>query len=124
MVTLTLELDWTYEHFLTYILFVVASADLSVDHDELIEIKTILTTEGISEEEYSKIKDEVLSKLALQSTLRQKETFIKSNKDYFLDCEEKKEQIVSSIEDVIAADLSVDENEFITYRTIKAILLG
>ncbi len=124
MTSLTVELDWTYEHFLTYVLFVVANADLSIDIEELNEIKSIVDEENESDLLYDDIKKEVISKLNLQSDISEKEAFIKTNKDHFLDTEDKKEHIISCIEDVIVSDLNVDENEFVTYRTIKSILLG
>lgn len=124
MTSLTVELDWTYEHFLTYVLFVVANADLSIDIEELNEIKSIVDEENESDLLYDDIKKEIISKLNLQSDISEKEAFIKTNKEHFLDTEDKKEHIISCIEDVIVSDLNVDENEFVTYRTIKSILLG
>lgn len=122
MTSLTIQLDWTYEHFLTYVLFVVANADLSIDVEELKEIQTIIEDDNHSGLDYAVIKKEVVAKLNLQSDISEKEAFIKINKDHFLDCEDKKEHIISCIEDVIVSDLNVDENEFVTYRTIKGIL--
>ena len=86
----TIELDWTYEHFLTYVLFVVAYADLSIDSEELDEIKTIVKGSNTTEVEYYTIREAVLSQLELQNTVSQKEAFIKANKSHFLDSQRKK----------------------------------
>lgn len=124
MTTLTPQSDWTYEHFLTYVLFVVANADLSIDPEELKEIQQIVEEGNESGINYEVIKQEVLSKLSLQGNTSEKEEFIKVNKDHFLDSDDKKEYLISCIEDVIVSDLSVDKKELLTFRTIKGILLG
>ncbi len=122
MATVSIKLNWTFEHFLTYVLFVVAGADMNVDENELSEIKEIITNNNDTTISYEQLADDVKKILMLQPHIEEKEAFIKENKHLFLTNEDKKDFFIDCIENVIVADLHIDEGEFLTYRTIKKSL--
>ena len=122
MTLITVQLDWTYEHYLTYVLFIVAGVDSLISSEELDEIEKIIVSENTSSLSYQKIKEDVSSIISLQKTALEQKNFIKTHKNVFLDSEDKKDHILSCIEDVIASDLSINPNELLTFREIKIII--
>lgn len=121
-VSFTLTQDWKFEDFLTYLLMVVASSDHDVDDEEVIAIRdTVEHLTDTTDEEFEVFLTHV--QLFLQNqTIEEREEFIRAHKSVFIDSEEKRELALKGVEEVILADLNVDEGEMETFRYIKKLI--
>ena len=124
MPTINLELnrDWEPEHFLTFILLYVASSDLSIDDEEISEMETAVK-KHTSVNNFSAVYDQVY--LVFKFLNKDEQTLlISNNKQHYITDEDSLEMTLSCIEEVIMADLSVEDEEAHAYTALKRILRG
>ena len=118
--SLTITKNWEFHHFLTYILLKVGYSDEELTQEEIQEIKS-----SVCNLLYIRSADDIIQEVEpifrLQSSEDQVQ-FIKDHKSIFLTDQEKIDTVLQSIEEVIIADLSVDDDEMAVYRTIKKLV--
>lgn len=120
-VSITIDQEWSFEYFLTYILLHVASSDHHVDEKEMQQINIALQDLTHSDVHFDEIYDDIHVFVEKQSP-QEREAFIKKYKHQFITTENARELVIQGIEEVIMADLNIESDEMDTYRFIKRIL--
>ena len=121
MIDTTLIGDWNKEHFITYICLCVAASDMEIDDSELDEIKNKVQEFLGEDMMYDSLLEEVLNELK-NHTVKDKEDVINMNKNRFFKSAKDREKIIDMVEDVIVADLNIEQSELKLYKMIKNAL--
>lgn len=120
MIAQNLIKNWKIEHALSYVFLSVANSDCDIDKDELLEIKNTLYIYTKSDEITIQFLKEILP-LIQEHDLDEKKEVISLLKSIFF-----KERILSNdvldiIEEIIIADMVVEDHEMQLYHYIKRI---
>lgn len=112
--------DWSIEHALSYVFLSIANSDCDIDAEELLEIKNIIYQYTKSDDitnEYLKI---VLPTIQSHDFERKKE-MISLLKESFFQSPEILTEVLENIEEIIIADMVVEDQEMELFHFIKRL---
>ncbi len=118
MIDTTLIKDWDKAHFIAYICLCVAASDNSIDDSELEETKDKVHDFLGEDMNYDLLMDEVLIELK-NHTLQDKKDVINIKRHKFFKSIEERAKVIDTVEDVIVADLNIEQSELEIYKIVK-----
>lgn len=110
--------NWTIEHALSYVFLSVANSDCDIDKDELIEIKNTLYIYTKSDEVTIQFLKEILP-LIKEHDLDKKKEIISLLKEFFFQGRDISNDVLEIIEEIIIADMVIENHEMQLYHYIK-----
>jgi len=118
MIDTSLIKDWDKAHFMAYICLCVAASDNSIDDSELEETKNKVH-EFLGEDiDYDRLMNEVMLELKNHS-LQDKKDVINMKRNKFFTTKEERFRVIDTVEDVIVADLNIEQSELEIYKILK-----
>lgn len=119
-ISIDINREWELEHFLTFILLYVASSDLSIDEEEISEME-VAVKKYTPVQDFLKVYNDAYDVFKFLTT-DERTALITKNKSTFVSDDESMAMILTCVEEVIMADLSVEDEEAHTYTALKRIL--
>jgi len=113
--------NWDYRHFLAYMYIAVANSDYEISEADLDELHQKLAPNLFNEKAYQEMYHEVLKVYQKQND---NEVFqmIENLSVKYIDTDDKKQQVLKDIEDIINDDDYESGSEHIMLMSIKKIL--